>query len=114
MPSVVIAKVSGASVNETNAAAGWQRVALQRMEEDVQAGGRASEQGFTQSEGLPDGVAFRMMKGIETEAVCVTCHGGSVADSVLQAIQAAYPDDRATGFEVGDLRGALWVEVPLR
>ena len=31
---------------------------------------------------------------------------------VRTAIAERYPDDRATGFDVGDLRGALWVEVP--
>jgi hypothetical protein len=28
------------------------------------------------------------------------------------ALAARYPDDRATGFAPGDLRGWFWVEVP--
>ena len=30
-----------------------------------------------------------------------------------QAIQRRYPHDAATGFDAGDLRGGLWVEVPV-
>lgn len=106
--------VHGRERRSTNAASGWQEGPLQRMEVEVNSGARAADQVFTQAANLPQDVEFRFMKGIETEGVCLTCHGSVVDDSVLQAIQAAYPDDRATGFEVGDLRGALWVEVPLR
>ena len=43
---------------------------------------------------------------------CLACHGSEVSPEVREAIAARYPGDRATGFAVGDLRGALWVEVP--
>ena len=53
-----------------------------------------------------------MMRGIATEPLCVACHGTEVAPEVRATILAHYPDDGATGFSLGDLRGALWVEVP--
>ena len=57
-------------------------------------------------------VALRLMRGIATEPGCLACHGAQVAPAVRAAIAADYPDDAATGFAVGDLRGGLWVEVP--
>ena len=43
---------------------------------------------------------------------CLTCHGESLAPEVAERIRTSYPEDRATGFQVGDLRGVFWVEYP--
>jgi len=45
---------------------------------------------------------------------CLVCHGSSeqVAEPVRAELATHYPNDRATGFAVGDLRGWFWVEVP--
>ena len=51
--------------------------------------------------------------GIRTEPACLLCHGPAVAAPVQSAIRARYPQDAATGFEEGSLRGAFWVEVPM-
>ena len=42
--------------------------------------------------------------------VCLQCHGSAVKDiapATMAAIKKLYPDDKATGFQLGDLRG-LW------
>lgn len=42
--------------------------------------------------------------------LCLQCHGAPGKDitaETLAAIQKLYPDDKATGFQPGDLRG-LW------
>lgn len=42
--------------------------------------------------------------------LCLQCHGApgkDIAPETLAAIQKLYPDDKATGFQLGDLRG-LW------
>lgn len=49
---------------------------------------------------------------IETQALCLTCHGESLASEVGVQLRQAYPEDQATGFKVGDLRGVFWVEYP--
>ena len=45
---------------------------------------------------------------------CLACHGNPEAISVevAAALSENYPEDRATGFAEGDLRGWFWVEVP--
>lgn len=47
---------------------------------------------------------------IVLQPLCVVCHGKSLAPEVEAQINATYPEDAATGFEVGDLRGVFWVE----
>ncbi|GAB4547019.1 MAG: hypothetical protein Tsb0013_06380 [Phycisphaerales bacterium] len=45
---------------------------------------------------------------------CLRCHADASAlrPEVLDALRNTYPDDRATGYELGDLRGWFWVEAP--
>lgn len=45
---------------------------------------------------------------------CLACHGGEsdIAPSTKDALAAAFPDDHATGFAIGDVRGWFWVEAP--
>lgn len=50
---------------------------------------------------------LRYMKAIPTGELCTVCHGTMIAPDVQAALQALYPDDRATGFRPGDLRGAF-------
>ena len=42
--------------------------------------------------------------------LCLACHGKMLEPDVLTHINEAYPEDEATGFDVGDLRGVYWVE----
>jgi hypothetical protein len=48
--------------------------------------------------------------------ICSQCHGRSdeISQEVRDLLRVQYPDDRATGFAPGDLRGAISVKVPLR
>jgi hypothetical protein len=61
-------------------------------------------------------VERRYMRAIPTDALCLTCHGKSLAPEVAAAIARDYPGDQATGFEQGQLRGAFvvtWPPVPM-
>ncbi len=46
------------------------------------------------------------------QPLCATCHGESLAADVAAKVRELYPDDRAVGFRVGDLRGVFWAEFP--
>lgn len=98
--------------NPAQAADGWKLATLTAFQQAVADGAPAADQVFVSRDNLPDGMALRMMRGIATEPGCLACHGKEVAEPVRAAIAEHYPDDHATGFDVGDLRGALWVEVP--
>ena len=102
----------GRNRNAGQAAEDWQLATLEAFQLAVLEGAPAAEQVSVTREDLPEGIALRMMRGIATEPGCLACHGNRVSPQVRAAIAAHYPDDAATGFAVGDLRGGLWVEVP--
>jgi hypothetical protein len=56
----------------------------------------------------------RVVRPIAVEAPCVTCHGETLAPEIAAILDARYPGDRARGYAVGDLRGALWAEADVR
>jgi hypothetical protein len=61
----------------------------------------------------PDG-RLGYLKPIKLGGLCTNCHGpkDELAPGVAEQLQKNYPQDEATGFAVGDLRGWFWVEVP--
>jgi hypothetical protein len=58
---------------------------------------------------------LRYMRPITIAPMCTSCHGqpGEVAPDVQAVLREQYPGDTATGYRVGDLRGAFSVTVPL-
>ena len=58
----------------------------------------------------PDGGVSYFAPIVLANPLCLQCHGTpgvDIAPATLEAIRKAYPDDKATGFKLGDLRG-LW------
>jgi hypothetical protein len=49
---------------------------------------------------------------IHLASKCMTCHGPreQIPSSVKKELDKRYPQDKATGFHSGDLRGWFWVE----
>ncbi len=50
---------------------------------------------------------FRYMKAIPVQDLCITCHGTNLKPDVVASLKKLYPTDQATGYKVGDLRGAF-------
>jgi hypothetical protein len=59
--------------------------------------------------------ALRYLKPVVANAMCLTCHGAKagIPPAVQAVIAKEYPDDRATGYSAGDVRGAVSVRIPL-
>jgi hypothetical protein len=57
--------------------------------------------------GLGPEQRFRYIRAIPTAEMCLSCHGTNIAPDVAAAIVATYPDDKATGFAPGSMRGAF-------
>jgi hypothetical protein len=53
------------------------------------------------------------MRAIRIQEFCLACHGpaDSISAAVKQVIAARYPEDRATDYRLGELRGAISVTV---
>jgi hypothetical protein len=58
---------------------------------------------------------FRYMKAMPVSRQCLACHGSSeqISPAVKAQLGAEYPHDRATGYRVGQIRGAVTVKRPL-
>lgn len=50
---------------------------------------------------------FRYMKAIPVQDLCLNCHGTTLKPDVVASLKKLYPTDQATGYKVGDLRGAF-------
>lgn len=97
--SVRIGRTSHRLRNPRNTGPGWMKpvVEAQRDEVVTMAG---------------PGDAVRLAVPIHVAAPCLACHGQPdlLAPEVLSALGEQYPDDVATGFAEGDLRGWFWAE----
>jgi hypothetical protein len=78
----------------------------------LRAQGERPAAGVTGLATVVDGTA-RVLKPITVEAACLACHGAALDAATGSALAGRYPQDAATGYEVGDLLGALWAEVPV-
>lgn len=58
-------------------------------------------------------VVTHYMRAIRMQEFCLACHGppDSLTPAVKQVIATRYPNDQATGYRLGDLRGAISVKV---
>jgi hypothetical protein len=56
---------------------------------------------------------LRYLRPLLVAPLCITCHGPkeNIPKEVKTLLAERYPDDRATGFLVGDVRGAITVKI---
>ena len=98
--------------NPANAPDEVSRALLQRFAADMPGG--AGAPGAAPPEAAlelrtADGVERRYLRAIALQPPCVACHGRVLAPEVREALANAYPQDAATGFDPGQLRGAVVV-----
>lgn len=63
----------------------------------------------------PQGRYFRYMKALPVLPLCLSCHGGdeTVAPQVKAKLALEYPHDRAFGYVMGQIRGAVTIKQPI-
>ncbi len=85
----------------------WERQVLTRFEQRRAAGEPADTMAFAEVVQIDGTKQFRFMKAIPTGEPCLACHGNAITPEVAAALDQAYPEDRARGYAVGDVRGAV-------
>ncbi|PKM21524.1 MAG: hypothetical protein CVV10_08950 [Gammaproteobacteria bacterium HGW-Gammaproteobacteria-14] len=60
---------------------------------------------------LDEGVVA-YVEPIMTAPMCGACHGSELSSDVQAALAEHYPNDKATGFSAGELRGIFWLTIP--
>ena len=56
----------------------------------------------------------RYMRALPTQELCMNCHGpvDKMTPAVIAKLKALYPEDRGTGYTVGQIRGAMTIRQP--
>lgn len=98
--------------NPANAPDAWERQILEGFALAAEDGANVAGLSFHETTGAGDQRRWRYMRAIPTGPVCAVCHGSNVDPALKEAIRAAYPDDQATGFAPGSLRGAFTISRP--
>lgn len=55
-----------------------------------------------------DGKKRGLLKPIKTLPLCLKCHGPQIQAGVSKEIKRRYPNDKATGHRLGEIRGFFW------
>lgn len=111
---VIIGRTSLRVRNPANAPDDWEKARLAEFATRKEAGeGADALEAWEVVDDAAGHKTFRYLKAIATAPMCLQCHGGELAPDVAAAVKKLYPDDAATGFAVGDLRGAFTVSKPL-
>jgi cytochrome c553 len=108
-----VARTSLKVRNSDNAPDAWEMAVLKEFESRKAAGEdpmKLVKAEVVEEQGRK---VFRMMKAIPTAEVCTKCHGSELAEPVAAKLDELYPEDKARGFKVGDLRGAFTLKKSL-
>jgi uncharacterized protein DUF3365 len=101
-----IGRTSLKTRNPNNNPDDWEQAVLNQFEQRKQQGEDIAKLDY--AEDTEQG--FRYMKAIPTKGLCLTCHGEAIPDNVKAALAEKYPQDNATGFKAGDIRGAFSIK----
>lgn len=106
--------ISRVSLKNRNADMGkaneWQDTVLKDFETRKAGGEKPDTLAYADIIKTEDGrQEFRFMKAIPTGSLCLTCHGSNIKPEISTKLKDLYPEDKATGFKEGDLRGAFVV-----
>jgi hypothetical protein len=108
VPGVKVGRTSARLRNPANAPPAWARAYVEQAD-----GRRAADEPGAVFD-LGDRVG--LLRPIEVRRRCLGCHAAreELAEDTRAWLSRAYPQDRALGYALGDLRGFWWAEAPKR
>ncbi|TRZ90162.1 MAG: DUF3365 domain-containing protein [Rhodocyclaceae bacterium] len=93
----------------------WERAALEDFDRRAATGESPATLEKAEIVGADGKRTLRFMKALPTQQLCLSCHGkqDQLAPEVKARLSEIYPNDQATGYSEGQIRGALTVKRPL-
>lgn len=93
----------------------WEQKVLADFDRRAASGEKPETLEFAEAVTEPAGRSLRYMKAIPTQELCLGCHGPAdkLAEGLKKKLSEAYPHDKATGYSVGQVRGAFTIKKPL-
>ena len=104
-----VARTSLKNRNKENQADNWEKKVLEQFEQRKAKGEDIKKMEFSEVVEHKGKKVFRYMKAIPTGDICLKCHGDNIAPPIAEKINSLYPEDKASGFKKGDIRGAFSV-----
>jgi hypothetical protein len=90
----------------------WERGVLEDFDRRAAAGESPAtiEKGEVQSENGTR--VYRYMKALPVQPLCLACHGTAeqISAETKARLATLYPDDRGTGYALGQIRGAMTIK----
>ena len=89
----------------------WEKAALEDFDKRAAAGEPPAQ--LEKGERVDN--EYRYVKALPVQPLCLGCHGpvDQLPPAVKSALAQHYPNDLATGYSVGQIRGAISVRKPL-
>jgi len=89
----------------------WEKAALEDFDKRAAAG----EPGGKLERGEKVGNEYRFVKALPVQALCLSCHGTAeqISPAVKDVLTKTYPNDSATGYSEGQIRGVISVRKAL-
>jgi hypothetical protein len=112
-------KVSRVSLKARNPALGmpdaWEQKVLADFEKRAENKENPANLEYAEIVAEPQGKFFRYMKATPTLDMCLSCHGTdeAIPPAVKEVLKTEYPHDKAIGYSLGQIRGAITIKRPL-
>ena len=106
---LVIKRTSLKFRNPNNSPDTWEQQVLLSFEQQLAKGTPISELVHSEQIKSDKGTTLRLMRAIPVQGLCLTCHGDmqTMNKDLVNTLKESYPNDLATGYQVGELRGAF-------
>lgn len=93
----------------------WEQQVLAEFDRKAAAGEKIETLEFSATVDEPAGRYLRYMKALPVQPLCLSCHGtaDNIPDDVKAILAAEYPRDRAIGYVLGQVRGAVTIKQPV-
>ncbi len=104
---VQLSRVSLKNRNPNNAPTDWQKPVLGEFDARAANGEDPKTMAFATLVEVDGKKQFRFMKAMPVGKVCLNCHGAELEPEVRAKLDELYPDDKATGYSLGQVRGAV-------
>lgn len=90
----------------------WEKTALESFDQAQREGKPIDKLETSTVSKDADGRWFRYMKAIPTQPQCLQCHGkpADISSGMKAKLATEYPNDKATGYSVGEIRGAISIK----
>ncbi len=100
--------------NPKNAPTAWEKQVLLNFEKSISKGAGVKQLQYSEIIKQGKHAVFRYMQAIPVSGKCLSCHGEKISSAVQEKLKQLYPQDNATGYKVGDIRGAFSITRKIR